>query len=309
MYGEDMLKVEKIEYHDWPNCYLLSNGRIDLIVTTDVGLRIIHFGFTGEENELGVFPDMLGKTGGSEWRVYGGHRLWHAPEDRARSYVPDNSPVKLERNGDMVRLIQPVEAGTGIEKEMEITLAADAAQVTIVHRLRSHNLWPVTLAPWAITVMEKRGIAILPLPRGEEGGLLPSGTIALWPYTSMSDARWTWGHRYIMLRQDPENPYAQKAGVMSQEGWIAYARGSHLMVKLARAIPGALYPDFGCNIESYTVGNGLEIETVAPLVVLQPGDQVEHTEHWHLFDNIPMPAADDDVQMHILPKIREAQGS
>jgi hypothetical protein len=303
-----MLNVETIDYHGWPNSLHLSNGQIDLIATTDVGPRIIHFGFTGEDNELATFPDQLGKTGGSEWRVYGGHRLWHAPEDRVRTYLPDNSPVKVEQIGDTVRLIQPVEVGAGIAKEIDITLAPDAARVTIVHRLRSHNLWPMTLAPWAITVMEKRGIAILPLPRGEEGGLLPSGTLALWPYTSMSDARWTWGHRYILLRQDPENPYAQKVGVSSHDGWIAYARGSHLMIKLIQPITGAIYPDFGCTIETYTNADGLEIETVAPFVNLEPGQAVEHTEHWHLFDNIPMPANDADVETHILPKIKAAQG-
>jgi hypothetical protein len=303
------LNVEKIDYHGWPNSIRLSNGRIDLIATTDVGPRIVHFGFTGGENELVTFPDQLGKMGEPEFRIYGGHRLWHAPEDRVRTYLADNSPVKLEQIGDTVRLIQPIEAETGIAKELDITLAPDTAQVTVVHRLRSHNLWPITLAPWAITIMAKRGIAILPLPRGEEGGLLPAGTIAVWPYTSMSDARWTWGHRYVLLRQDPESSYAQKTGVSSQEGWIAYARASHLMVKLARYIPGGIYPDQGCPLESYTDANGLEIETVGPFVNLAHGEQVEHTEHWHLFDNVPMPAADDDVDLHILPKIREAQDS
>ena len=29
-----------------------------------------------------------GKTGGSEWHIYGGHRLWHAPEVMPRTYYP-----------------------------------------------------------------------------------------------------------------------------------------------------------------------------------------------------------------------------
>src|SRR5690349_18597412 len=99
-----MLNVEKTNFHGWSNSVRLSNGRVELIVTTDVGPRIIHFGFAGGENELATFPDMLGKTGESEWRVYGGHRLWHAPEDRTRTYVPDNSPVKWEQDGDVVRV-------------------------------------------------------------------------------------------------------------------------------------------------------------------------------------------------------------
>src|SRR5687768_17136654 len=120
-----MIKPEKIDYSGWANSYRLSNGQIEMIITTDVGPRIIHFGFVGSENELNVFPEMLGKTGGDEWRVYGGHRLWHAPEQNPRSYAPDNSPVRFEDHGEFVRVIQPVEASTGIEKEMDIHMVAD----------------------------------------------------------------------------------------------------------------------------------------------------------------------------------------
>ena len=44
--------MEKIAYRGWPNCYRLANGIVDLIVTGDVGPRIIRFGFAGDVNEL-----------------------------------------------------------------------------------------------------------------------------------------------------------------------------------------------------------------------------------------------------------------
>ena len=49
-----------------------------MIATTDVGPRIIRFGFVGEENEFKEYEDTTGQVGGDEWRIYGGHRLWHA---------------------------------------------------------------------------------------------------------------------------------------------------------------------------------------------------------------------------------------
>ena len=61
--------MEKIDYKGWPNSYRLSNGTVDLVVTTDVGPRIIRFGFVGGENEFKEYEDMLGKTGGDEWRI------------------------------------------------------------------------------------------------------------------------------------------------------------------------------------------------------------------------------------------------
>ena len=50
------------EYRGWPNCYRLSNGLIDLIVTTDVGPRVIRFGFVGEENEFKEYDDDGGQA-------------------------------------------------------------------------------------------------------------------------------------------------------------------------------------------------------------------------------------------------------
>ena len=72
---ERKLTMEKVSYAGWPNCIKLSNGQIELIVTTDVGPRIMRFGFVGGQNLLNEYKDQVGKTGGDEWRIYGGHRL------------------------------------------------------------------------------------------------------------------------------------------------------------------------------------------------------------------------------------------
>ncbi len=138
--------MAKVAYKGWPNCYELSNGVIDLIVTTDVGPRIIRFGFVGEDNELKEYAEQVGKTGGQEWRIYGGHRLWHAPEANPRSYFPDNFPITLEEHVGFIRLIQPTEATTGIQKEIDLHLDTTQAHVRLVHRLRNMSLWPTSSA-------------------------------------------------------------------------------------------------------------------------------------------------------------------
>ena len=300
-----MSNLEKINYHGWQNCVRLSNNLVELIITTDIGPRIIHFGFLEGENELAAFPDTLGKTGGSQWHPYGGHRLWHAPEVNPRTYLPDNSTVTVEDHGSFVRTIQQTEQETGIQKEMDISLAPDAAQVRIVHRLINHSLWPIQMAVWSVTMMAKEGVAIMPFPpRGPQyANLQPTAGVAIWPYTNMSDPRWKWGYKYVMLRQDPSNEDLQKCGIMTPGSWIAYARNNRLFVKLAPYIPGAVYPDLGCTIEAYTDAAVLEVETLSPLTSVPPEDSVEHTEHWHLFDDVLMPTLEEEIDDTILPKI------
>jgi len=301
--------VEKVNYKGWPNCCRLSNRKAELIVTTDVGPRIIRFGFIGKDNEFKEYEDMMGKTGGDEWRIYGGHRLWHAPEAKPRTYYPDNVPVAVKEHPRYVRFTQPVEATTGLQKELDVSLCPDRVHVKIVHRLRNAaGLWPIHLASWALSVMAPGGKAIIPLPpRGShEANLLPTNTLTLWAYTDLSDPRWTLGRKYILLRQDPRAKTPQKLGVMVPDGWAAYARRGHLFVKKFQYVQGAPYPDMGCSVETFTNCDMLEVETVGPMVCLPPGAAVEHVEHWFLFDGVPMPKNDADVDKYVLPKVVSA---
>jgi hypothetical protein len=302
-----MTSFEKVEYKGWPNCYRLSNSVIELIVTGDVGPRLIRFGFVGEDNEFAEFPQ-VGETGGSEWKIYGGHRLWHAPEVQPRTYYPDNMPITVKDKGKFVQVIQPVEPTTGIQKEINLTMDAAAARVRVVHRLRNTNLWPVELAPWALTVLAPGGKAIIPQPpRGSHTeNLLPANTLTLWAYTDMADPRWTWGTRYIMLRQDPKATVPQKLGAKIPAGWTAYARNGHLFLKTFKYVAGAAYPDYGCSVETFTNTDMLELETLGPLVKIEPRGAVDYTENWFLFKGVPVPANDADVDVSILPKAQEA---
>lgn len=51
----------------------------------------------------------------------------------------------------------------------------------------------------------------------------------------------------------------------------------------------------------------LELETLAPLTLLRPGDAVDHVEHWFLFRDVPEPRDDADVDRHVMPRVAEAQ--
>jgi len=299
--------MQKVEYAGWPNCVRLANDLVEVIVTTDVGPRIIRFGFVNQPNEFAELAQDLGRTGGEDFRLYGGHRLWHSPEVIPRTYHPDNEPVAIETHPDFVRVIQPVEKSTGITKEMDIRVAAELAWVRVTHRLYNNNVWTVRLAPWALSMMAPRGVCVMPLPpRGyQPDNLLRVSTITLWGFTDMADPRWTWGSRYIMLRQDPTMRTAQKVGLMTPEGWIAYARSGHLLIKRAAYLPTACYSDLGCCLETYTDADFLEVETLGPLADLEPGTGVEHTEDWFLFDDVPVPASEADVDQLVLPRVRE----
>jgi hypothetical protein len=272
--------MEKVSYGGWPNCIRLANQNIDLVATTDVGPRIIRLGFIGAPNLFKEFPE-VGTTGGDSWKNYGGHRLWHAPEAMPRTYSPDNSAIEHKWDGTTLKLIQPTEAATGIQKTIEVTLDAQRDAITLRHLLVNKNQWPVELAPWALSVMQGPGRAIVP-HEPACNDLLPVRPVALWGYTNMSDVRWKWGTKFIQLHSDPAAKTAQKIGIGCKPGWAAFYRDGQVFLKRVPFDPAAAYPDFGCNIECYTNGDMLEVESLGPLATLAPSATAEHTERWFL---------------------------
>jgi hypothetical protein len=280
---------------------------MELVITTDVGPRVIRLGFVGGQNLMKEYADMLGKTGGDKWNIFGGHRLWHAPEAKPRTYSPDNGPVEYEWNGKTLRLTQPIEADTGIQKQIEITLEADTDHATVLHRLINRNLWAVELAPWALSVMAQGGRIVIPQERyvSHTDYLLPARPVVLWHYTDMSDPRYSWGEKYIQLRQDSKATTPQKIGVRNMEGWAAYVLKGDVFIKRYTLDEDATYPDFGCNTETFTNEDMLEVETVGPLTKLDAdGGLVEHTEHWFLFKE---DVGDDDASLdaQLLPLVKK----
>jgi hypothetical protein len=280
--------VEKVRCLAQPNCYRLANKTVEVVVTTDVGPRIIRYAFIGEENLLGERPDDMVKTELGVWKPWGGHRLWTAPEAMPRSYSPDNEPVAYTIEGNTIRLVQPVEPKTGIQKELTVTLDQEGTGVTVAHRLTNRSVWEIEVAPWALTIMNGGGEVIIPQEpyKSHDEYLLPARPFAVWHYTDLSDPRWTLGRKYIRLRTDAQLKEPQKIGIGNRQGWAAYLRNRTLFVKRFPWIEGGDYPDFGSNTETYTAGNFIELETLAPLARLTPDGSADHTERWFLFRNV-----------------------
>jgi hypothetical protein len=300
------LQMEKVSYLNQPNCYRISGGAFELIVTTDIGPRILRYGFTGEENILGEVPREVIKTDFGDFKPWGGHRLWAAPEANPRSYVPENDPIEYEiLDEHRIRLQRAADKETRIEKEMTVSLGDDGS-VAIRHRLTNRGVWEIELAAWALTIMNGGGCVILPQEpfKSWDEELLPARPLVLWHYTDLSDPRWTINGNYIRLRSDETLRSPQKIGVCNKQGWAAYRRGPILFIKTFAYEEGATYPDYGSNNETYTAGSFIELESLGPLRRLAPGDSALHTERWHLFKNTD---ASDEALKTIIRKLNKGK--
>ena len=302
------VKVEKTEYKGWQNCYRVSNGEVELIVTGDVGPRVIRFGFVGGQNLFKEFPDQLGKAGEGKFQLRGGDRVWKAPEDPVATWAPDNVPVEIIPTPTGLVARAPVEPLTMLQKEIEISMAPSGTAVTVSHRISNRSLFSLEFAPWVLTMMAPGGMAITGFPpRGRHPiNLEATNPLVMWAYTNLADKRWTFTKKYLALHQDPSNSDAQKLGIFNRDTWAVYLLNGEAFVKRATADPAKTYPDFGCSFETFTNNEFIEIETLGPLTKVSPGQTVAQVERWSLHRRIPVPAlTDDDIDRVVSPLLQQ----
>jgi hypothetical protein len=303
--------MEKINHAGWQDSIKLSNGAVEVVTTTVVGPRVVHLAAVGSENLLGVDSELLGKViEGEEWVNYGGHRLWHAPEIAPRTYAPDNGAVTVTEQGNAAVFTQAIEPLTGIEKAISLEVASNgSAVVRVGHTLTNRGVWPIEISPWALTVVAGGGRVILPHEpfsgHGENNNYLPARPVVFWPFTDMSDSRYTWGKNYIQLRSDAGIDTPQKLGIFGSEGWGAFAaaNGDLLIIFIDPDPAGPeAYTDMGSNFETFTKGDFQELETLGPIEYLEPGDSASHEEIWVIVKGANLPA-DDASLAAALPEI------
>jgi hypothetical protein len=300
------VKIEKVDYKGWANCYRVSNGTVEVIVTGDVGPRIIRYGFIGGQNLFKEYADQLGKSGESTFQLRGGDRVWKAPEDPIATWALDNSPVSVKMTADGVIAQEPIEPATSLQKEIEVRMAPTGTAVTVYHRIANHSLFALEFAPWSLTQMAPEGFVVTGFPpRGHHPqNLEATNPLVMWAYTNMADPRMKFTRKYLTLRQDPSNSAAQKIGMFNRDTWAAYLLNGEAFVKRTTADPNKPYPDFGASFETFTNNEFLEVETLGPLTKVPPGGSVELVEHWGLFRNIKVDEiTDDELDRVILPII------
>jgi hypothetical protein len=301
------VRVEKSEYKGWKNCYRITNGEIEAIVTADVGPRIIRFAFLGGQNLFKEFFDQLGKSGEEKFQLRGGHRVWKAPEDPLATWAPDNVPVEIQITLTGIIAREPVEPLTKLQKEIELRMEESGARMTVINRITNRGPLPLKFSAWALTMMAPGGVAVSGFPpRGKHPiNLEATNPLVMWAYTNLADPRWKFTKKYLTLRQDPNNADAQKLGMFNPDTWAAYLLNGEAFLKRTRAELAKTYPDFGCSFETFTNNEFLEIETLGPMTDLRPGQTVEHAEHWALFrDVIPNSLTDEELDRVFAPLLK-----
>ena len=276
--------MEIVPFAGWAQNARIVCNNVEMIVTLEVGPRIIRFGFVDGPNIMVVHDAEAGLTGGDEFRGYGGHRLWIAPEETIRTTQPDNDPVDYQVV-DGVHVFASKADRFNTQKEMRIRTDEATGAFHIEHRIYNHTPYELELAPWAPTQCAG-GEVIFPQPafRPHSEVVLPARPLVMWTYTDMSDSRWTWGKHVVRFRHDA-NKGPNKIGALVDQGYAACVFQGNTFLKRFGLDTNATYPDFECNFETFSRQDMLEIESLGPMQFVPAGGYCTHDERWYLVDS------------------------
>lgn len=302
--------MKKVTVGAYKNCAEIKVGEFRIAVTTEEGPRVIGCFIGDDDNMFAVLPKTVFKKG-YNFKLYGGHRLWLSPEDFPRSYEEDNAPVTVTELESGLEFSTPAEPNTCIRKKVTIEPLGNGMMI-VTHTLTNCGMWPVEVAPWAMTMCAPGGLVVVPQYIDKEGfPYAPDRSLHLWPYSSFADPRFKLSDKYFFVKQDPNIKDSFKMGTNNEAGWVAYVRNGKAFIKYFDVLDESEgdYPDGGCSTEVFACDKFCEVETLGVLETLEPGESSQHVEYWQGISGLPEIKDEEDFDKYVLPHILIPQDS
>ena len=264
----------------WGNVLWLCNETAEVGIALEFGLRIVHISCPGMENLCYEQPADLSDnfTTPDGWRLYGGHRLWMAPESND-SYYPDNAPVSYIREADSVLVEQSPDPCLNIRKQLRVTFRDDCVDVENI--IINAGDQPLCGASWGVNTLDAGGTAVIDFPDSSTSEFIPRRIVSLWSDTNLHDARIRFSKDALTATHKPSEDYF-KIGLYCNPGKAVFEnKGQRFALTFGCDEPENL-PDNGCNFELYMCTEFMELETLGTKHTLAPGEGMSHTETWQL---------------------------
>ena len=257
----------------------VHNGMVEVGIPLEYGLRIGHFSFCGSENVFFEQPKEMTELATEDgWRVWGGHRLWLAPES-PKDYCPDNEPISYEILDNGVRIMQKEDPWLKVKKSIRISFVGDA-EVEVVNCVENTGEEMLHCSLWAIQAMAPGGTEELIFAL-RDGGYDHWHRISMWDYTSLGDSRAEYRRDGITLTHRAlDEKY--KIGVGHPLGPVTYKNKGVTFIKKFKVELEKNYPDGDVSFETFMCKHMVEIESLSPLGKIMPGGSMEYAERWEL---------------------------
>ena len=274
----------------WTQAYRLQNEQVDAVLVPALG-RLVHFSAREGENLLRLDPALQGKTPpendpffniGGDWLWPVAQDRWTALSEKGRNWPPPpplshgpwNGSAWTDAEGASCALLsREYGAPLHIQVSRLFRLDPSSSALIIQQRIERTAPSPVPVVLWNISQVARAEKIAMPV---DAASRFPGGLKTL---MGRDLSRHLTSCGTVTLFHVPPAGDEAKMGSDSPRGWIAAARGPHLLFESASPSPEGAHPDDGCTVEFFAnPSHGYaEIETLGPEVDLLPGNVLENT--------------------------------
>ena len=263
----------------WGKVLWVTTDYAEVGIALNFGIRVVHLSCPGMENLFYEQPADLsdGNATPDGWKLYGGHRMWMAPEGEW-SYYPDNDPVTYTVSENMVLVEQKTDPWTGQKKLLKLNLRKDSIDLENIFINDTDK--QMEGGSWGVNSMAP-GVAKIDFAGTDPGDFTPRRVISLWADTNVHDPRLKFEKNSLTATHMPLTDYF-KMGLYCNPGKAVFeSKGQRFTLTFgAEGIEN--HPDNGCNFELYLAKEFMELETLGVKRSLKPGEAASHTETWKL---------------------------
>ena len=298
--------AERLRFLNYPNCILLTNPQVRVVLCPDAGGRVLEYAWKGT-NTLHLDPAEAKWQPGKvdrEVPVSAG-RFDIGPEQiiPQRPELWSGAWMGEITGARSARLTSPSSAATGVQLVREFELASGTSHLVCRQIIRNVSDHTVEWCHWSRTFGEGGGIVWIPLTppsRFPNSYVMYEGRGVINFRPSDPNIRVREG--FLEITGPPAYP---KLGMDSYAGWFAYQeRSGMLFVKRFRADPDRVYNEVaGLTISIWYPNNQLvvELEPIGPRERLQPGKVASFVEEWWLLESA-FPRAGETVDLRALQR-------
>jgi len=315
------VKISYVDvYKDYGKCLKMENDAVELLVTVEVGPRIIYFAAKGGENMFWnddnkvrvskhpLYKSIFGED--AEYHFYGGHRMWLAPQSMCTE-SPDSYPVTVDILENGASFTCPEAKVMGFISKLTVILDPEEPTITVTTAFTNTADEPKSNAVWQVTQCAPGGVAFFPYmkpaapmtpgarrpmsmdPERARQPMLPAGNLVT--FIGGSDDRLIVDPEYITLSFSYDRDRRPiKVGMQNQQNFALYAVNDHVLKFGYDNDPFGVYTDYGCSQETYTDSQFTEVEALGQYVTFSKGETIEHTETISILDQkAPVPDLKD----------------
>lgn len=214
-------------------------------------------------------------TGKDVNATYWGSTLWPSPQKEWNGVLPselDNQPYSVQVEDNVIRMVSSKDARFGYVFIKEISGDTKSKSFRIKYTIINRSSQSRKVAPWEVTRVHTKGIALFPKGNGEKWGNMAN-------LAEDKD-----GITWFSYEEDKIPVNHNKFFADGSEGWVAQINANVVFIKKFPDIPSDKAAPSESEVSIYTnPGKSyVEIEEQGAYQELQPGDSLTWEVNWFL---------------------------